>query len=210
MRRTVRQPLEALALCLLEPAADAGLLDWRSVFGNDHPVEIEVGFGKGLFLLTAARANPDVNYLGIEIERQYQLFTANRIVKANLPNVRLSCADAQQFLPRHVPDGLVQAVHIYFPDPWWKRRHRKRRLFTAEFVQQCVRILRTGGWLSLASDVEEYFGIMQALLASEPELAQLPVEAPPQPTHDLDYLTNFERKYRKEGKPIFRTVHERR
>src|SRR5205807_7068201 len=122
-------PLEELQPYLFElPKSGSGPpapLDWRAVFGNDHPVEIEVGFGKGLFLLNAATARPDVNFAGIEIERKYQLFTATRLAVRKLGNVRVACADARLALRDHVPGASVQAVHVYFPDPWWKKRHHK-------------------------------------------------------------------------------------
>jgi len=172
-------------------------VEWRSVFGNNAPVEIEVGFGKGLFLLTAGQERPDVNFFGIEIERQYQLFTANRLAKRNLGNVRLACTDARAFLRERVPAGSVQAVHVYFPDPWWKKRHHKRRLFTEEFAAACAQVLREGGRLEVMSDVEEYFGIITCLLAVQVRLRQLPVAE-----RGAEYRTNFERKYRLAGKPI--------
>ncbi len=190
------------AICNLQSAIP---LAWRAVFGNDRPVEIEVGFGKGLFLLTAAALRPEVNFLGLEIERKYQLFTASRVAKRQLANVRLACADARSFMRDLVPSGSVQALHVFFPDPWWKQRHRKRRLFTPEFVEQCARVLLPGGVLDVVSDVAEYFGDIVALLNRHPRFqAWLP---PPQPEdHNTDCLTNFERKYRLEGRPIHRAV----
>lgn len=219
MRRGGRLPLEVLQPYLLEvpsalgkpPAAQSLLpLDWQQVFGNDHPVEIEVGFGKGLFLLTASQAHPETNYLGIEIDRAYQLYTATRLAKRQIPNVRLACADARMFLHDRVPDQSVQALHVYFPDPWWKKRHRKRRLFTAEFAEECVRVLKLGGRLQLATDVEEYFAEIQALLGRQAGLQMLPAPPPRQPQHDFDYLTNFERKYRQEAKAIFRAAYQKK
>ncbi len=182
-------------------------LDWHAVFGNDHPVEIEVGFGKGLFLLTAAAARADVNFLGIEIERQYQLFTANRVAKRQLGNVRLACADARWFLRERVAPASVQALYVFFPDPWWKQRHRKRRLFTPEFADQCARVLGAGGRLCVVSDVAEYFAEIEGCLARQPRLQKLPPPAVNEPGHDCDYLSNFERKYRLEGRPIQRGVY---
>src|SRR5437868_6164023 len=123
MRRLNRLPLEELAPCLFTPPPEAAFLSWQQTFGNDHPVEIEVGFGKGLFLLTEAQKRPDVNFFGIEIERKYQLYAATRMVKRGLANVRLACGDARRFLHDFVPHRSVQAVHVYFPDPWWKKRH---------------------------------------------------------------------------------------
>jgi tRNA (guanine-N7-)-methyltransferase len=171
---------------------------WSHVFGNDAPVEIEVGFGKGLFLLTASQQRPDVNFLGIEIERKYQLFTANRLAKRNLHNVRLAYGDAREFLKAKVPAGSVQAVHVFFPDPWWKKRHHKRRLFTADFAAACARVLQDSGRLHVMSDVEEYFEIITGLLGTQTRLTR-------QSNADLqsDFRTNFERKYRLAGKPIY-------
>jgi tRNA (guanine-N7-)-methyltransferase len=209
VRRGPRLPLEELAPWLLEVRDLTQPLSWLQVFGNERPIEIEVGFGKGMFLVTASEACPEVNFLGIEIVRKYQLFTATRLARRQRRNVRLSCGDARVLLAAVVPAGSVQALHVYFPDPWWKKRHHKRRLFTPEFAAAAARVLRPGGRLHFVSDVEEYFQMAQGLLAAQASLRE---QAPPdahQPCHDLDYLTNFERKFRKEGRPIFRASYER-
>jgi tRNA (guanine-N7-)-methyltransferase len=212
VRRSPRLPLEQLAPYLLElgDAADPPRpLDWRTVFGNDHPVELEVGFGKGLFLLTASQACPQVNFVGVEVLRKYQLFTANRLAKRGLDNVRLVKADARLFLRDWVAAGALKAIHVYFPDPWWKKRHLKRRVFTAEFARACERVLRSGGRLHVVTDVEAYFAVIAALVAEQTQLRTVPLADPAEPVHDLDYLTNFERKFRKEGRPIFRGTYEK-
>jgi tRNA (guanine-N7-)-methyltransferase len=221
VRRGPRLPLEQLTPWLVaapygrqdgpEPAAPAtpAELAWGTAFGNDRPVEIEVGFGKGLFLLSAAAACPGVNFLGVEIVRKYQLFTATRLALRNVTNVRVMCADAKRVLTSHVRPGSVQAVHVYFPDPWWKTRHHKRRLFTPEFAASCARVLKPLGRLILVTDVEDYFHMASAILDAMPELRPVPAPPPTEPSHDLDYLTNFERKFRKQGKPIYRTARER-
>ena len=221
MRRSFRLPLEQLAPYLLNvptpqpgqrpdsTTASPAPLDWRTVFRNDHPVELEVGFGKGLFLLTAAQARPDVNFAGVEIERKYQLFTATRLARRGLHNVRVACADVRWFLPRCVATDSLDSVHVYFPDPWWKKRHHKRRVFTAEFVRECTRVLKPGGQFHAATDVEDYARVMSDLLRQEAGLRELPPPIARQPEHDLDYLTNFERKFRKQGKPIYRSSWER-
>ena len=234
MRPGRRLPLEELAPCLLavpDPPAGAMLsrpggaavggsvagaakawhptLDWHAVFGNANPVEIEVGFGKGLFLLTAAQASPQVNFVGVEVMRKYQLFTATRLVKRGVRNVRLVHADARLFLRDGVTAGSVQAVHVYFPDPWWKKRHLKRRVFTPEFAAQCERVLRPGGRFYVITDVEEYFQVIVELLARNTRLLPVPPPPPSEPKHDLDYRTNFERKFRKEGRPIWSAAYER-
>jgi tRNA (guanine-N7-)-methyltransferase len=213
VRRGPRLPLEELAPYLLSvpslPSPSPTMLDWHEVFGNDHPVELEVGFGKGLFLLTAAQARPNINFAGVEIVRKYHLFTATRLAKRELHNVRVACADVRLFLPACVVTASLQAVHVYFPDPWWKKRHHKRRVFTAEFVRECTRVLRPGGQLHAVTDVAEYAQVMTELLAEQSALRPLPPPELHEPVHDLDYLTNFERKFRKEGKPIYRMRYER-
>src|SRR5262249_49463700 len=160
-------------------------------------------FGKGLFLVTAAGACPDVNFLGVEVVRKYQLFTATRLAKRQLRNVRLVKADARLFFRDYIATNVLQAVHVYFPDPSWEKRHPQRRVFTPEFAEQCERVLRVGGRLHVVTDVAEYFQVITELLAGQGGVQPVP---PPQPTEgktDLDYLTNFERKFRQEGRPIY-------
>lgn len=210
MRNAKRLPLEELAPYLVDDPEEPAPLDWLKVFGNDRPVEIEVGFGKGWFIVGAGTACPDVNFLGIEIVRKFQLYVAGRLARRVLRNVRVALADARLFLRDHVPADSVQAVHTYFPDPWWKTKHHKRRLYTAEFVAQCQRVLRPGGLLHVVTDVADYFTVIAELLAAQPELESQPVPELTQPAHDLDYLTNFERKYRKEGRPIHRGRYRRK
>jgi tRNA (guanine-N7-)-methyltransferase len=209
LRRSRRLPLEDLTPYLLTAPETPTSLAWHNVFGNDHPVEVEVGFGKGLFLLTAARACPNVNFLGVEIIRKYQFFVATRLAKRHLANVRVALADARLFFRDYVAADSCQAVHVYFPDPWWKKRHLKRRLFTAEFAAQCERVLRLGGRLHIVTDVAEYFAVITGLVAERTWLRPLPPAEPGEPAHDLDYLTNFERKFRKEGRPIYRQNYEK-
>jgi tRNA (guanine-N7-)-methyltransferase len=209
VRRAPRLPLEALAPFLLQVPDPPTALDWGAVFGNGHPVEIEVGCGKGLFLITAAQAHPSTNFLGLEIERKYQLYTATRVAKRNLSNARVACADARRFLRDCVADAAIQGLHVYFPDPWWKKRHHKRRVFAPEFAAECERVLTKGGWLRVATDVEEYFHIITKLLGARPGLREQPWPEPDMPSADLTYFTNFERKARLEGNAIYRVVYER-
>jgi tRNA (guanine-N7-)-methyltransferase len=184
-------------------------LDWRAVFGNDRPVEMEVGFGKGLFLLHSAQQRPEINFVGVEIIRKYQLFTATRLALRHLANVRVACADALLFLRDRVGDASLQALHVYFPDPWWKQRHHKRRLFTGEFVEQAVRVLSPTGRLHTVTDVEDYARLIAQTVAEHSPLRAVPAPPPTEPAHDLDYLTNFERKFRKEGRAIWRQSFEK-
>lgn len=214
MRSTKRLSLEQLTPFLwdeklLERAAGlaAAFISWRDLYGNDHPVEIEVGSGKGAFLLAAALARPEINFFGIEIVRKYQLYVATRMAIRGLRHVRVACADARVLIRDRVPPVSVQAIHVYFPDPWWKKRHHKRRLFTPEFVAACTHAIKPGGRLYIATDVADYFVLMTELCGQQPELRLL---ADAGPAHHLEYLTNFERKAREEGTPVNRAVYERR
>lgn len=185
-------------------------IDWPALFGNANPVEIEVGTGKGLFLLHSAVARPDTNFFGIEIVRKYQLYAATRYAIRKLPNVKTACADAKEVLRGHVSPASVAAVHVYFPDPWWKKRHRKRRVFTPEFAADAAHAIRPGGRLLIASDVAEYFEVMSAIVRAMPAFRELPQEAHlAAPQTEMGYATNFERKARAAGTPIGRGVYER-
>jgi tRNA (guanine-N7-)-methyltransferase len=195
------------------PTPDSGLpapaIDWAALFGNANPVEVEVGMGKGLFLLTSATNRPDTNFFGIEIVRKYQLYATSRFAVRKLPNVKTVCADARWVFRRFVPEGSVSAVHVYFPDPWWKARHKKRRVFTAGFAADAARILRVGGRLCIATDVEEYFGVMTGIVRALPAFRELRAEMNTAPAEEAGYQTNFERKARQKGTPVWRAEYER-
>ena len=216
MRAVRRLPLEALAPYLVDVPhprrlppdsprlAPAPPIDWHLLFGNDHPVEIEVGFGKGLFLLTQSQARPDVNFFGIEIERKYTLLTATQLARRQAANVKVACTEARWFLKERVAEASVSALHVYFPDPWWKTRHRKRKLFTRDFAAECARVLAPGGRLHFATDVADYFAETLEMLKEVSALQVLPT-----PASDGEHLTNFERKYRQEGRAIYRGLYEK-
>ena len=200
-----RPPID-ISAHLVAPSllADTAPLDWTSLFGNAHPVELEIGSGKGLFLLNAAIAHPAHNFLGVELSRKYARLAAERLAKHGLRNAKVWPGDARLVMARLVPDRSLRAVHVYFPDPWWKQRHKKRRVFTETLVAEVERALEPGGELRVASDVEEYFNVIQALIAAHPRFQEHPFPQPNNPDHSVDYLTNFERKYRLEGRPIYR------
>jgi tRNA (guanine-N7-)-methyltransferase len=189
------------------PSTEPVLIDLPALFGEARPVELEIGSGKGLFLANAARANPGHNYLGVELSRKYARRAAERLAKLGISNAKVWVGDVREVLSRRLPDHSLRAIHIYFPDPWWKKRHKKRRVFTEALLAQVVRALEPGGELHVASDVEEYFTIIRELIAACPRFAAQPIPDPKGPEHDLDYLTNFERKYRLEGRSIYRSAY---
>jgi len=176
------------------------MMDWGALFGNDHPTELEIGCGKGAFLVHAASRWPERNFAGIEVVRKYQLYTATRLARHALKNARICCSDARFALAWAIPTGSLSAIHVYFPDPWWKARHHKRRLVTAEFLVWVVRALKPGGTFHLASDVPDYFASSLELLAQEPHLTPLPE------SQTRDFITNFERKALNKGGSIHQGI----
>ena len=170
--------------------------------GASGEIEIEVGSGKGLFLATAAEKNPERLFLGIEIAGRYTRYIAYQLACMRLANARAIHGDAEVFFRDFVLPDQLSAVHIYFPDPWWKRRHRKRRVVNQDFLGQVTRTLKPGGRLHFWTDVEEYFQKSLKLIADATPLAG-PL-AVPEPT-DSDYLSHFERRKRQDGKTIFRS-----
>jgi tRNA (guanine-N7-)-methyltransferase len=187
----------------------SSLLDWAALFGNDHPTEVEVGMGKGLFLLTEATARPGVNFFGIEVVRKYQQFATTRFALRKLPNVKTTCADAKALFREFIAPGSVAVVHVLFPDPWWKARHKKRRVFTPDFAADIARALPVGGTVNIASDVAEYFGVMTGILRAMPAFRELAAETTTGSVEEAGFQTNFERKARAQGTPVGRARYER-
>ena len=173
------------------------------MFHNGRPVEIEIGCGKGRFLINSAMANPDINYIGIERALRYFRIMKERVVRRELTNTRLLRDDAVYFVERFIPEEAVSAYHIYFPDPWPKKRHRKRRIFNPGFLEEIIRTLSTDGTLDFATDFVEYYEEIRALLDASDRLARLD-EIPERVRALGGDLTNFETKYSAEGRAIYR------
>jgi tRNA (guanine-N7-)-methyltransferase len=176
----------------------------EALFGRAAPVEVEAGSGKGLFLRTATARHPEINYLGIEIAHSYSQFIAMQLAQEGRTNARILVADATQLFHEILPDNALAAVHVYFPDPWWKRRHRKRRLMRESFVHDVERVLKPGGKLHFWTDVEEYFRVTLRLLATATRL-EGPFDVPEPAPDSTDYHTHFERRTRLEGEPVYRS-----
>ena len=187
---------------LLEESIAEGAVDLRTVFGNGRPVEMEIGSGKGTFLLARAAARPEVNFLGIEWARAYCHYTADRIRRAGLTNVRMLRADAGHFMKVCLPDACLLRLHVYFPDPWPKRRHHRRRLIQPPFVAEACRVLQPGGQLIIVTDHQGYFHQIRRVLLHVPGLAPTPM--PRRADAEGEILgTNFERKYIAQGRPFY-------
>jgi tRNA (guanine-N7-)-methyltransferase len=178
--------------------------DSAKLFGEARPLEVEVGSGKGLFLAGAARTQLERNFLGIEVARKYARHAAARLAKQDAGNAIMVCGEALALFRDWFGAASLAAVHVYFPDPWWKKRHKKRRVLNAEFLRDVERVLVGGGRLHFWTDVEEYFRTTLELIRETVKLqGPLPVEEKAA-EHDLDYRTHFERRTRKNEEPVYR------
>ncbi len=188
----------------LNPEDLDGKIDFIRIFGRAGPVHIEVGTGKGTFLLNQARAQPGDNFLGIEWARKYYRFAVDRIGRWGLTNVRIIRTDAAAFLADFIPDNSVDCFHIYFPDPWPKKRHHKRRFICPANLEHLVRCLRMGGQLKIATDHADYFEQIKMVLTARNEKLQEVDFLPTAGAETSEWVgTNFERKYLKDQRPIY-------
>lgn len=176
---------------------------WQDIFGNDHPVEVEIGPGKGAFLFACAQNTPERNFFAVEINKRRAFRLAHRIERDGLSNIRAIHGDMRCLIQTPLWPGGVSVYHLYFPDPWWKRRHRQRRLFHEDFAAALAQTLLLGGKILLASDVHEYFVQIVRQFSTVPELQQFPWERDQVTKKGKPILTDFERKFRELGQPIY-------
>ncbi|MFN5050732.1 MAG: tRNA (guanosine(46)-N7)-methyltransferase TrmB [Planctomyces sp.] len=194
-----------------QTVGDVGpVINWSTLFEKDQPVEIDIGSGRGLFLLTAAQQHPDRNFAGLEIDFTEGRRAAERLVKRSLPNARVIGGDANRMLAEMIPPASVDSAHVYFPDPWWKTRHHKRRIFNPAFTQLLARVVKPGGFVHHWTDVADYFQMVRGLMDPHPEFVTCTPPEERDASNDMDYQTSFERKKRKLGFPIYRALWQRR
>jgi tRNA (guanine-N7-)-methyltransferase len=171
--------------------------DWHAIFGNDHPVELELGVGKGRFLIQQAESRPEVNFVGVEWASRYYRLVAERAARRGLQNFRILRDDAGHFVRDNVADLSVSVLHVYFPDPWPKAKHNRRRLIQPPFAAEAARILANGGLVKLATDHEDYAAQMEQVFLQaadfKPTFRAVGEEAP-------QGVTNWEVKFRAEGR----------
>jgi len=177
-----------------EPLPEVLPAEW--VGPDAHPLEIDVGCHKGLFLVEMASLHPGRNFLGIERQAERVAKTQKKIVSAGLTNASVICAEGLESL-KNVPAACVDHVHVLFPDPWPKRRHYSRRLVQAAFLDCCHVILKPAGLLRLVTDDESYASAMKAVAAADPRFVAEVQE-------DREYpLTEFQRKFLADGRPFY-------
>lgn len=170
--------------------------------GDSRTLEIELGSGKGTFLAQEAPLHPDTLFIGIEWASQFYRYASDRMRRLNLANVRMLHADGTVFIRNFVADQAVSRFHWYFPDPWPKARHHKRRTFQEPFLRnELYRVLKVGGEIHVATDHLDYWAWMQEHAAKVEDLYEIKPFEPPQSAGEGELVgTNFERKYRKEGR----------
>lgn len=195
----------------LDPETSVESLDWRAVFGRDGRVEVEIGIGKGRFLLEAAAARPDVSHLGVEWSNEYLRLAETRAAKRGLENVRFVRVDASDLVRRAVADASVSAYYVFYPDPWPKKRHHKRRFLQPSNADALARTLVPGGWLHVATDHDDYWAAIEPLFNAHTAFVRQPVFGGPEfPLPTEGALTNFEAKYAHEGRSRHRATWRRR
>ncbi len=183
-------------------------LDARSVFGRQAPLVVEVGFGMGQATAQIAAQQPDSDFIGIEVHAPGVGALLQRISEASLVNLRLVQHDAVEVLEHMIAPASLAAVHVFFPDPWHKLKHHKRRLIQPAFVALIAARLAPGGRLHCATDWQPYAEQMLAVLSAEPLLANTCEGYAPRPT--LRPLTKFEQRGLKLGHGVWDLVFTRR
>lgn len=188
----------------VEAARAALAFDPRAWFPQPtRRFELEIGSGKGTFLLQQAELEPETNFLGIEWAGEFWAYAADRIRRRGLPNVRLLHGDATEFIRTRVPDGIVSVIHLYFSDPWPKTRHHKRRVVQDHTLREFHRILKPRGELRIVTDHDELWAwdVEHAERASD-LFERRDFEKPASAGEGEVVGTNFERKFRREGRPF--------
>lgn len=173
--------------------------EWPEIFGRSAPVDVEIGSGKGKFLLELAAANPDRDFLAVERAGKYHRLCCDRAERRGITNVRLLRTTAEDLLVRLLVPASVQDLFVLFPDPWPKKRHHKRRLIKADVVAAMNLALVPGGRLLVKTDHQDYAEVISEVLRGAEDFTTLD---PSQAFAGLPE-TGFERKYHDQGRPIY-------
>lgn len=190
------------------PPCEEGPIDPRNWFtNNDASFEIEIGSGKGTFLLQEAQTRTEPNYLGFEWTSEFYIYAADRIRRNHLSNVKVMHGDATEFLRYWCGNGIADVIHLYFSDPWPKTRHHKRRVIQDRTLQSFHRILKPDGVMHVVTDHDDLWQWCEEHFDRNTQLFQRgDFHAAPSAGDGELVGTNFERKYQKEGRPFHATT----
>jgi tRNA (guanine-N7-)-methyltransferase len=206
-------PAQERALTELWPAYGldaAATLDFDAIYGRQAPRCLEIGFGVGEVIGSLAEQHPEIDYLGIEVHRPGVGRLLLRAQQSGLKNLRVICEDAVEVLHERIPDACLDEVLVFFPDPWHKKRHHKRRLLDAQFVALLATKLRRDGVLRLATDWEDYARQMLAVCNAEPALTTLSADETYVTRPDFRPNTRFERRGARLGHGVWDLAYTRR
>jgi len=183
------------------------VLDLEALFGRQAEKHLEIGFGSGDALVTMASSHPEHDYLGIDVHRPGTGHLLMEIEAAQLTNVRVICADAVEVLQDGIPSQSLDAVYVFFSDPWHKKRHHKRRLIQPDFLKLLANRMKSGSYLHLATDWQDYAEYQLQVLEADPEFinctsgfAERPAERP---------LTKFEQRGLRLGHNVWDLLYQR-
>ncbi len=184
-------------------------IDLSRLFGRKSSrVIVEIGFGMGGSLVEMARTSPESDFLGIEVHRPGVGALLRQVDSLGLSNVRVACGDAVELLEKRIPEMSLDAVHLFFPDPWHKKRHNKRRIVQPGFVSLINRLLRPGGSFHMATDWEDYANHMMDVMTAAPGYVNSAGHRKFSPRLDRP-LTKFELRGRRLGHGVWDLVFER-
>jgi len=179
-------------------------LDLDVLFERSAPIILEIGFGMGDSLAAMAKANPDTNFVGIEVHRPGVGSLLATIEEQDISNIRIFCHDAVEVLQQSIPDHSLEGIHIFFPDPWPKNRHFKRRLIQAGFVKLLSLKLKPHGRLHIATDWKNYAEWIEEIMNSCPDFSRLPPD-----THHQRPTTKFEKRGIKLGHGVWDLIYQK-
>lgn len=188
---------------------DTGPLDLPAIFGNRNPVTLEIGFGNGKTLAQLAQQNPNQNFLGVEVHSPGVGHLMIKLAQQESSNVRILQVDAMELLRHHLPMASLARVLLYFPDPWPKKRHHKRRIVQTEFADLLYRVLVPGGILHMATDWEAYADHMLGVLSAHSGFTNQAGSGQFAPRPDSRPLTKFEQRGQRLGHGVWDLFFER-